>query len=95
MNPSKDSITYWQTINRVLLDTDDRLGSYWDEEKTASLDAIQVARIHALGSLAKERERVMHLSREDAIEEVLRSRKIMNRITAVQSVTDNGLLEAQ
>ena len=95
MNPSKDSITYWQTINRVLLDTDDRLGSYWDEEKTASIDAIQVARIHALESLAKERERVMHLSREDAIEEVLRSRKIMNRITAVQGVTDNGLLEAR
>ena len=35
----------------------------------------------------------MKLSRKEAIQEVLKWRKIENRIRAVESVTDNGLLD--
>ena len=95
MNPSKDACAYWQAVNRTMLDFDGRCTGYWSDEKIASLDSIQVARKHALESLARERERVMQLSREDAIIEVLASRKIENRVKAVQSVVDNRLLEAE
>ena len=65
----------------------------WKEEKIASIESIQVAREEALQFLATERERIMRLSREEAIREVIMWRKIENRIRAVQSVSDNGLLE--
>jgi len=42
--------------------------------------------------VAAERERIMRLSREQAIREVLKGRKIENRIRAVESVADNDLL---
>ncbi|MBE2234518.1 MAG: HindIII family type II restriction endonuclease [Anaerolinea sp.] len=93
MNPTKVASAYWQTINRVLLDSDESIAPMWKEEKIASIESIQVAREEALQFLATERERIMRLSREEAIREVIMWRKIENRIRAVQSVSDNGLLE--
>lgn len=93
MNPSKDAQVYWQAVNRLFLDFDNRLVEIWREEKIASVESIQIAREEALTFLAGERERIMKLSREDAIREVLQWRKIDSRIRAVNSVTDNGLLE--
>jgi len=77
----------------VLLDSDESIAAMWKEEKIASIESIQVAREEALQFLATERERIMRLSREEAIREVIMWRKIENRIRAVQSVSDNGLLE--
>ncbi|WP_417915451.1 HindIII family type II restriction endonuclease [Candidatus Electronema sp. JM] len=94
MNPSQDAGAYWQTLNRTLLGTDDRLAAIWREEKIAALESIRIAQEEALAFLAAERERIMRLSHEEAIHEVLRQRKIENRIRAVKSVADNGLLEA-
>jgi len=93
MNPSKNADEYWQAVNRVFLDSDGSVSSIWREEKIASVESIRLAREEALEFLASERERIMRLSREEAIQEVMKSRRIENRIRAVQSVTDNGLLE--
>ena len=93
MNPSKDAAAYWQAVNGAFLDSDGRLGSIWREEKIASVEAIELARDEALEFLAAERERIMRLSREEAIGEVIKWRKIENRVRAVRSVADNGLLE--
>jgi len=93
MNPSKNANTYWQAINRVLLNASDRISSIWREEKLASVESIQFARNEALEFMASERERIMRLSREEAIGEVIKSRRIESRVRAIQSVADNGLLE--
>lgn len=93
MNPSKDAGAYWQVLNRVFLNANDSVATIWREEKMASLESIKIAREEALTFLSKERERIMRLTREEAITEVLKWRKIENRIRAVKSVTDNGLLE--
>ena len=93
MNPSKDAGSYWQIVNRAFLDFDSALAGIWKEEKIASFESIQLAREEAITFLASERTRIMRLSREEAIREVLQWRKIENRIRAVQSVVDNGLLE--
>ncbi len=92
MNPSKNASAYWQTVNRVLLDADDRISGIWQEEKIASVESIQVVRDEALSFLSRERERIMKLSRKEAIREVLRWRRIENRIRAVESVSENDLL---
>ena len=92
MNPSKDASSYWQVVNRAFLDADNTVSAIWREEKMASTEAIRVSREEALTFLSAERERIMKLSREDAIGEVLKWRKLENRIRAVKSVSDNGLL---
>ena len=47
----------------------------------------------ALHFLAEERERIMKLSRREAIREVLVGRKLDARISAVKSVAENSLLD--
>lgn len=93
MNPSKDAATYWQTVNRAFIQADARIMEIWREEKIASVESVGLAREEALRFLAAERERIMRLTRDEAIREVIKWRKIENRIRAVESVTHNGLLE--
>ncbi len=91
MNPSKDANTYWQIVNRIMLEFDEKISDLWKDEKKASIESINVSRKEALGFLASERERILRLSKDDAIKEVLKSSKIENKIKAIESVTDNGL----
>ena len=91
MNPSKDAGTYWQIVNRTMLEFDQAISDIWKEEKRASIESIHISREEALGFLASERERIMRLSKEEAIKEVLKSSKIENKIRAIKSVGDNGI----
>lgn len=70
MNPSKDANTYWQTVNRKILDFDRKISNIWKDEKRASLESIFISRTEALAFLASERERIMKLSKAEAIKEV-------------------------
>ena len=92
MNPSKDASTYWQIVNRKMLDFDKKISAIWKEEKRASIESILISRAEALGFLASERERIMRLSKSEAIKEVLGASKIENKIQAIKSVSDNDLL---
>ncbi|MEE4358118.1 MAG: HindIII family type II restriction endonuclease [Desulfococcaceae bacterium] len=92
MNPSKDANVYWQIVNGTMLDFDDNISEIWIEEKKASIESIYISREEALCFLASERERIMKLSKEEAIKEILKSSKIENKIKAIESVFDNGLL---
>lgn len=92
MNPSKDAANYWQTVNRTLLDFDGIISEIWREEKLASNEAMLISRAEALTFLAAERTRIMSLARDEAIKEVLRWRKLDNKIKAVQSVAENRIL---
>lgn len=91
MNPSKDANTYWQIVNKVMLNFDNKISDIWKDEKRASIESIYVSREEALGFLASERERILRLSKDDAIKEVLKSSKIENKIKTIKSVADNGL----
>jgi type II restriction enzyme len=95
MNPSKSANSYWQAVNRTLLDFDDVIGKIWREEKLASNESILISREEALTFLAAERERIMRLSRTEAIREVLKWRKVESKIQTVQSVTRNGILNLE
>ncbi|MEM9423864.1 MAG: HindIII family type II restriction endonuclease [Spirochaetota bacterium] len=92
MNPSKDANLYWQAVNRTILDFDDKIAAIWKEEKQASVESIQISRDEALGFFASERERIMRLTKEQAIKEVLKASKLDNKIRTIRSVVDNGLL---
>ena len=92
MYPSKDAASYWQVVNRTMINFEDCISDIWNEEKKASADSIKFSKTEALSYLAHERERIMKLSKYEAIREVLKSSKIENKITAINSVGDNGLL---
>ncbi len=92
MNPSKDANIYWQTVNRKILDFDTVIRDLWQEEKKASLESIHISKEEALSFLSSERERIMRLSKEQAIREILKISRIENKIKAIKSVADNGLL---
>ena len=95
MNPSKSANSYWQAVNRTLLDFDDVIGKIWREEKLASNESILISREEALTFLAAERERIMRLSRDEAIREVLKWKRLDSKIQTVQSVTRNGILNLE
>ena len=75
-----------------MLDFDKKIGTIWKEEKRAAIESILISRKEALGFLASERERIMKLSKSEAIKEVLKASKIENKIQAIKSVSDNCLL---
>jgi type II restriction enzyme len=95
LNPSKDATGYWQAVNRRIIDFDTRLRQIWSEEKIASSESVLMAKEEALNYFASERERMMRLSKEEAIVEVIRTSKIENKIKAAKSVTDNSLLAVE
>ena len=80
-------------IHLRMLDFDELIREFWLEEKSATLEAIQISQNEALTFLATERERILKLSKDEAIQEVLKASKIDTKIRKVKSVTDNGLLE--
>lgn len=92
MNPSKDASNYWQAVNRTFLNFDRAIIPIWRNEKIASDESIDISKKEALRFYASERERIMRLSREDAIKEVLMWRKLETSIKKVRSVTNNGIL---
>lgn len=90
--PSKDSASYWISINRCMLSYDKRLDEIWKIEKIASIESVKVAKEVALTYLANERERIMRMSHEDALNELLKINRIESRIQTIKSVQDTGLL---
>jgi len=93
LTPSKDAISYWLAINRLIRNYDVSLKNIWNVEKKAASESIILSKEEALKFFASERTRLMKLSREDAIREVLRLSKIANKIQVIKSVSENGLLD--
>jgi len=93
LNPSKDASSYWLSVNRKMLGFSDKMENLWKEEKQATLESIAIAKEEALTFFANEREKIMRLSHEEALLELVRVRKIESRIKTIRSVTDNRLLE--
>ncbi len=93
MNPSKNAVAYWQTVNRTLLDADATLSSIWREEKIATVKSILMSKEEALRFLQEARMRIMRMSKQEAVTELLRASKLDKRVTKVKSVKPNGLLD--
>lgn len=93
LNPSKSAADYWRTINSTLLSFDPVIAPLWREEKLALAESITLSKTEALEHLASERERIMRLSRDEAISEILKSSRVENRIRAINKVSDNRILD--
>jgi hypothetical protein len=92
INPSKDANSYWQTINGVLYQV---APEFWRTEKVASAQALAFLKDEAQTFLAKERERIMRLTRAEAVKELLKSSNIDSRSKVIAGVTQNRLFEVK
>jgi type II restriction enzyme len=92
MNPTKDASSYWQPVNKIMLDFSPQISELWKIEKQAALESIAAAKDEALKYLAKEREKIMRMSHSEALAELIKVHKIESRIRVIESLSDNGIL---
>jgi hypothetical protein len=93
MNPSKDASAYWLGINRVMLSWSSKILGLWSNEKQAAVESIAAAKEEALLYLANERTKIMKLSHEDALLELVRAHNIENRMDVIRRLSDSKILD--
>ena len=93
MNPSKSAIAYWNLINRKMLSYSDLIQNIWKKEKIATLESIKIAKVDALTYYAKERAKIIKMSRDEAISKLLDVSKIENRVQQVEAISNNNLMD--
>jgi type II restriction enzyme len=91
LNPSKSAIDYWLAINKTILSFSKKIETLWNMEKLAATESIVIAKEEALTFLAKEREKIMRMTHNEALKELIKVHKIDSKIKTVQSISDNGL----
>lgn len=91
LNPSKSAVDYWLTINKTILNHSKSISNLWRDEKIAATESIDIAKVEALKYLASEREKIMRMSHEEALKELVKANKIDNKIQIIKKISDNGL----
>jgi type II restriction enzyme len=94
LNPTKDSLAYWRQVNDAILGSDTAIKDLWSVEKEAGVEALAASKKEALEFLASDRERIMRLSHDVAIKQLLEGSKLTSRQSQVEKVADTGLFEA-
>jgi type II restriction enzyme len=92
LNPSKDATAYWLAVNKTMLGFSGKIENLWKIEKLAAIESIAAAKEEAITYLSNERTKIMQMSHEEALKELVRVHKIENRIEVIKSVSDNGIL---
>ena len=92
LHPSKSAADYWAGINGALLAALKGEGGLWTAEKTASLAALDVLKNEALAYLRAERDRLLGLSHQQAVEELVRAVGLDSRIAQVERIEHGNLL---
>lgn len=93
LNPSKNAVDYWLAVNKTILNFSKIIYDLWRMEKEASSESTEIAKEEGLRFLASEREKIMRMSREDAVKELIKKSKIDSKIKIIKSINDNGLFE--
>lgn len=93
LHPSKSALDYWVGINRSFVALLDGHVDLWTTEKTLSLEALQVAKEESLRYLRTERDRLLGLSHQEALAELINHAGIDSRIAQVERIEHGPLLE--
>jgi type II restriction enzyme len=91
LNPSKNATDYWLAINKTILSFSKAVESLWNIEKEVATESIAISKEEALTFLAQEREKIMRMSHQDALKELIKVHKIDSRIKTISAISDNGL----
>lgn len=88
---SKNANDYWLAVNKTMLAFSKKIQPLWDIEKGVATESIAVAKEEALTFLAKEREKIMRMSHQEALTELIKVHKIESRVKTINAISDNGL----
>jgi type II restriction enzyme len=91
LNPSKNATDYWLAINKTILSFSKAVEPLWSIEKGVATESIAISKEEALTYLAQEREKIMRMSHQDALKELIKVHKIDSRIKTISAISDNGL----
>ena len=92
LHPSKSAVDYWTGINRALVKS---LGSdvhLWKVEKLASQESLKIVKGESVRHLTAERDRLLRLSRQEAVRELVRMAGFTSRIQRVERIQHGVLL---
>ena len=92
LHPSKSAVEYWTGINQALVNS---LGSnidLWTTEKIVSQESLTVVKKESIQYLTEERDRLLSLSHQEALNELIRTTGFNSRIQKVESVQHGALL---
>ena len=92
LHPSKSATDYWAGLNRSLLTSLENDSDLWTAEKTASLEALGVVKDESLRYLRSERNRLLGLSHQEALDELIRLAGLDSRIAKVERLEHGELL---
>jgi len=92
LHPSKSAVDYWTGVNRALGDALSTHSDLWITEKTASIESLDVVKSEALRQLSLERDRLLGLSHQQALAELIRLSGIDSRIEQIRRVQHGPLL---
>ena len=91
LSVSKNATDYWLGINKTLLEFSPKIETLWQNEKLASLESITIAKEEDLTYLAKQRENIMRMSHDEALNELIKINKIDSKIKIINGIKDNGI----
>ena len=91
LNPSKNATDYWLAVNKTVLGHSDIIQELWKAEKIASVESVDIAKQEGLTFLAAEREKIMRMSHEEALKELITMSKIESKIKIIQSISDSRI----
>lgn len=91
LNPSKSAVDYWLAVNRTMLGFSKKIENLWNIEKETATQSIAIGKEEALTFLAQEREKIMRMSHQEALKELIKVHKIDSKIKTIKSISDNGL----
>lgn len=94
LHPSKNAVDYWTSINRALVSSLSPDTELWTAEKTASIESLAAAKNESLRYLRIERNRLLGLTHQQAIEELIRKAGLDSRIQYVERIEHGPLLGA-
>ncbi|MEY0234790.1 HindIII family type II restriction endonuclease [Providencia manganoxydans] len=92
LNPSKDSVQYWKMINKTMLEYDDEIQELWSDEKKATNEGIVVSKEIALEFLSNERIRILRMTKDEALSELIKMNKITSREEQIRKVNNNEIM---
>jgi len=91
MNPSKSAVDYWLGLNKLMIGYSKTIPDLWQTEKLAASESIEIAKEEALEYLASVRESIIRMSHDEAVKELIKAKKIENKILTINKISDNGL----
>ncbi|MDE2898888.1 MAG: HindIII family type II restriction endonuclease [Chloroflexota bacterium] len=93
LHPGKSASDYWTAINHALVESLPPEAGIWESEKKLSLEGLQIAKDESLKHLTLARNRLLGLSRQEAIDELLKRSTIDSSILRVKNLQFGSLLE--